>query len=182
MTLVKFMGCDVAVKVHKCFHWGLRCRADVSWNWIGQRGRCCNVISWLEFTTVTAMRQWAAFWFAVNCSSLGDVTPCCLVEIYRSLRGACCLHYQALLIEAVSTSETSLVSTGLHGETSCKTASYSTPWKPEHSPVLSCHCVEFDPVFSGWTQISLLYTWLSCTCLVVLERKTLISTTMLIQF
>jgi glycyl-tRNA synthetase alpha subunit len=37
-----------------------------------------------------------------------DVTPCSLVEVYRSFIGACCLHHQALMMEAVSTSETSV--------------------------------------------------------------------------
>jgi hypothetical protein len=36
-----------------------------------------------------------------------DVTPCNLVEVYRCFRGACCLI--ALMMEAVSTSETSVI-------------------------------------------------------------------------
>jgi hypothetical protein len=38
-----------------------------------------------------------------------DVAPCGLVEVDRHFRGAYCLHHQvALMVEAVSTSETSV--------------------------------------------------------------------------
>jgi hypothetical protein len=34
------------------------------------------------------------------------VAPCSLVEVYHRFRGPCCLHYQALMMEAAGTSET----------------------------------------------------------------------------
>jgi hypothetical protein len=37
-----------------------------------------------------------------------DIAPSSLVEVYRYFRGACCLHYQGDMVEAVSTSETSV--------------------------------------------------------------------------
>jgi hypothetical protein len=36
------------------------------------------------------------------------VAPCSLLEVYRRFRSACCLHYIATMMEAASTSETSV--------------------------------------------------------------------------
>jgi hypothetical protein len=41
---------------------------------------------------------------------LWDVAPCSLVDIYRRFRGVYCLHHQGdLMMEAVITSETSII-------------------------------------------------------------------------
>jgi hypothetical protein len=62
----------------------------------------------------------AVFWLAA---------PCILVEVYRRFRVACCLHHQALMMEAASTSETSV-------------NFYQTTWhyNPEDSHLHSRRC------------------------------------------
>jgi hypothetical protein len=56
-------------------------------------------------------------YFAVKMAVFWVVAPCSLVKVYRRFRDACCLHHQgdnprglliALMMEATSTSETSL--------------------------------------------------------------------------
>jgi hypothetical protein len=39
----------------------------------------------MRFQVLTAASMKIAFW---------DRAPCSLVDVYRRLRGACCLHYQ----------------------------------------------------------------------------------------
>jgi hypothetical protein len=62
-----------------------------------------------EVLTVVSIKM-AVFWV---------VAPCSLVEVFRCFRGACCI---ALMMEAPSTSETSVNFTRLHGATTQKTA------------------------------------------------------------
>jgi hypothetical protein len=50
---------------------------------------------------------------------LWDDASCSLIEVYRRFRSAYCLHHQvALMMEVISTSETSVNFTGPHGATS----------------------------------------------------------------
>jgi hypothetical protein len=44
-----------------------------------------------------------------------DIAPCSLAEVYRRFRGACCLHHQGLMIEALKRRS---ISTRLHDATS----------------------------------------------------------------
>jgi hypothetical protein len=47
--------------------------------------------------------------YSVKMTVFWVVTPCSLVEVHCHFRGACCLHHQiALIMEAASTSETSM--------------------------------------------------------------------------
>jgi hypothetical protein len=65
----------------------------------------CSKWGFLDLTT--ASKNMAAFW---------DVASCILVEVFRRFRGAI-----TLMMEAASTSETSVNFTRLHGATSQKT-------------------------------------------------------------
>jgi hypothetical protein len=63
---------------------------------------------------------------SVKMTAFWNVAPCSLVEIDRRFRGAYCLHHQiALVIEAVSTSETSV---NFYVTAGRNIPAYSSPW------------------------------------------------------
>jgi hypothetical protein len=76
----------------------------------------------VEVLLVARMKM-AVFWV---------VAPCSLVEVYQHFRGPCCLHHQgALMMEAASTSETSV---NFYQTTTQKTAIF----KIKNATILLC--------------------------------------------
>lgn len=75
---------------------------------LGLRGRCL-------------LRWRAAFW---------NVTPCCLVIMYRRLKEICCLHHQGKWMTHRVPQKIRYIPTRLHGVTSQKTLTLSAAPQP----------------------------------------------------